>query len=766
MDKRGYHAPMSAAPCSNDLVEAFYDAYNATSGTHQNRLQQCQTILDDLRACAVDDPQLAPWCALFDGILANEHERDWGRGERLFRAALSAASPDDRLLRGRACLALAVTCHNLDRWHDALAFSSQAAETLEGLDKPLDLAAAWINVGIAYNSGYRYGAFDDLALARGIDACQHALAALATLDSASRQRPGMEASAMTTLGVLHNLAGQWDEALAAFRRHLAICQEAGFTCRTGVSYSNLGELYARMGPQYDALACDALEQARRIHRECGDDFRTLEAVQGLAAIAGRAGEDQRALQFALEAVQLAETVRAGITTSEARAGFSVTTANVYAEAILLAVRMRQPQLAFDLVERSRAFLDSLAAGASEVIRAVEAATVELPEVQQRLGPDEALLEYYTCGVLEGNASRQKARSRSLQLYLPPPATLLFAVTSASVEVVDLALSPVDVLPGRLAVERHFLQPAIRQALHRRLLGPALGQLAGKRRIYLAPHGPLHYVPFAALLDDNGDTLLRAGGPDLVYAPSASVLFRDRSASPVARPADDQRPVPVDGREDEPRRRSRTPCLAFGYNGDDANRLRFAEEEAQRIAALLGGQALTGSASKRDSLLRLARDARYLHISCHGRFDPAAPLASSLQLAPGEYLTAQEVLDGLRLDADLVTLSACESGLSGVRRGDELMGLVRAFLLAGAPAVVATLWRVDERSTRLLMERFYRELADGADPAAALHRSQLALQRMDWEGASFADPFYWAPFVLIGHAGAPSGARADVQRQSP
>ncbi|MCB0205720.1 MAG: CHAT domain-containing protein [Anaerolineae bacterium] len=729
---------MNKAPCTDDLIEAFYRAYNATSGTYADRLQKCRTIIDELRTCAEDDVRFGSWCDLFDGILANEHDRDWGRGERLFRAALDAASTDDRLLRGRACLALAVTYHNLDRWREALAFSRQAVAALESLDKPIDLAAAWINVGIAYNSGYRYGIFDEPVLAEGIDACYRALDVLATMDSASVQRPGLEASAMTTLGILHNLAGQWEQALDAFRRHLAICQEAGYACRSGVSYNNLGEVYARMGSEYYDLACDALEQARRIHSECGDDFRTLEAVQILATITARAGDYERALAYALEAVKLAEVVRVGITSSEARAGFSVTTANVYAEAVLLAKRLDQTHLAFDLVEqsRSRAFLDSLAAGTSTVSRMVEAATVDLHQVQQWLSPDAVLLEYFTCGVLEGSASKQKARSRSLQFYVPPLTTLLFVITHDTIEALDLGLSPLDVLPGRLdsAVERHFLQPAIRLALYRRLVYPARHLLAGKRRITIVPHGPLHYVPFGALMDEDGQTLLHDGGPELVYGPSASVLFRDDLTSPLGLPD-----TPKD---------SGTPCLAIGYNGDAGNRLRFAEEEAESIAAMLGGQAITGSADKRKQLFQQGRNARYLHISCHGDFDPDTPLASSLHLAPGEFLTAQEVLDDLRLNCQLVTLSACESGLSRVRRGDELMGLVRAFMVAGAPAVVATLWRVDERSTRLLMQKFYQELAAGTEPATALHRSQLYLRTLD---SRYTDPFYWAPFVLIGNA---------------
>ena len=161
----------------------------------------------------------------------------------------------------------------------------------------------------------------------------------------------------------------------------------------------------------------------------------------LATVAGLAGDVEQALAYAVESVQLAEIVRSGITTAEARSGFSVTVANVYAQAVLLAVQLQRPRLAFDLVERSRsrAFLDSLAAGTSELVRQVEAASIDLVQVQQRLAPDDLLLEYFTCGVLEARSSRSTAFRNSLTLYLPSPVTLLFAVTSDTVEVLDLAL---------------------------------------------------------------------------------------------------------------------------------------------------------------------------------------------------------------------------------------------------------------------------------------------------------------------------------------
>ena len=98
------------------------------------------------------------------------------------------------------------------------------------------------------------------------------------------------------------------------------------------------------------------------------------------------------------------------------------------------------------------------------------------------------------------------------------------------------------------------------------------------------------------------------------------------------------------------------------------------------------------------------------------------------------MTALDVLEHLYLHCDLVTLSACESGLSRVRRGDELIGLIRAFMHIGAPALVSTMWRVDERSTLILMEKFYQDVQHGAGFAKALKQAQLYLKNLTREEA--------------------------------
>src|SRR5262249_54906829 len=157
------------------------------------------------------------------------------------------------------------------------------------------------------------------------------------------------------------------------------------------------------------------------------------------------------------------------------------------------------------------------------------------------------------------------------------------------------------------------------------------------------------------------------------------------------------------------------------------------------------------------------------IACHGEFDLNDPLRSWLQIGPDERLSAADVIAGLQLQAELVTISACRSGMSRVVRGDEPLGLIRAFLSAGARAVLVTLWPVEDTSARLLMEHFYTALlaqGESADPAAALRSAQQALRsltvaelrdrfiswgeeaapitdELDDDTQPYADPAFWA-----------------------
>jgi len=313
--------------------------------------------------------------------------------------------------------------------------------------------------------------------------------------------------------------------------------------------------------------------------------------------------------------------------------------------------------------------------------------------------------------------------------------------------------------------KRMLRDRLLARLHAELIEPLAELLAGRRLLYLIPHGPLHYVPFMALRSAGGAYLLAGDGPAIALAPSATILLRNCLGR---------------GRVGA---RHAQPLLALGFNDEDDDRLRYAEAEARHIATMLGGQAWTGPENKSARLLDEARRARWLHIAGHAYYDPHDPLGSALKLGADDLLSARQIIEKLELTADLVTLSACQSGVTHVMPGDEMLGLQRAFLYAGAPAVVCTLWETADLVALLVMDRFYADLRGGSAPATALRDAQVALRDMTgrnllatiarwrYEDAEFAaaigegptippemldmriyaDPIHWAPFMLIGRA---------------
>lgn len=145
-------------------------------------------------------------------------------------------------------------------------------------------------------------------------------------------------------------------------------------------------------------------------------------------------------------------------------------------------------------------------------------------------------------------------------------------------------------------------------------------------------------------------------------------------------------------------------------------------------------------SKANVLLECPR-ADLLHFATHGILEPENPLFSSLLLADGR-LFLHEIFD-LELNADMVTLSACNTALGKLTRGDEIVGLCRGFIYAGTPSIIATLWSVLDTSTTELMVKFYEALKTGKSRSESLREAQLETAQ------KHPHPYYWAPFILIG-----------------
>jgi CHAT domain-containing protein len=259
-------------------------------------------------------------------------------------------------------------------------------------------------------------------------------------------------------------------------------------------------------------------------------------------------------------------------------------------------------------------------------------------------------------------------------------------------------------------------------LYEALIKP-LEPLLNTRTVCFIPDGDLHFIPFHALHDGNKYLVEKHA---VTYAPSASVL-----AHCIAK-----------------RKPARGKMLAVGNpNLREAKyKLAHAEKEVKAVGAMFPeARVLTGNQANEKAVKLLGGDYDVVHLACHGVLNPDDPMLSCLRLAPDKdndgYLHDGEILD-MRLNAGLVTLSACESGLGKITTGSEVLGLTRAVMFAGTPSVVASMWKVDDAATAELMVNFYQHLQE-QDKADALRTSQV---EMIQKGRS---PYSWAPFYLSG-----------------
>ena len=235
-----------------------------------------------------------------------------------------------------------------------------------------------------------------------------------------------------------------------------------------------------------------------------------------------------------------------------------------------------------------------------------------------------------------------------------------------------------------------------------------------RKLVIVPHGLLHRVPFHALFDGGSYLLERF---EVSYAPSAKVYSLCQGRIP----------------------RGFDKALVLGVA--DPSIPAVAEETQAVVKHLPAAELLRDQQATVEALRLKVPGCGVLHLACHGMFRVDNPMFSSLKVGDG-WLAASDVIR-LDLDGALVTLSACESGRNEIYAGDELMGLTRAFLGAGATTLVASLWLVQDETTAELMENWYEHLSQGVGRATALRNAQLALKD------KFPHPYYWAPFVLIG-----------------
>jgi tetratricopeptide (TPR) repeat protein len=486
-------------------------------------------------------------------------------------------------------------------------------------------------------------------------------------------------------------------------------------------------------------------------------------------VAERDGQTEKALEYFRKARDLVEGQRRSIRTETSKIGFASDKQAVYQGIVRTALKLGNKAQVIEVAEqaKSRALVDMLATKSDFGIygqRAAEiaAAFAEFQRIDSELSiqvPDTSVARR-----AELNGLMQQA-SKRLQALAPQLASL---ITSGSISVERMAagLGPNETLVGFFGTgntlygytlagaeirifqldgyglaedvgelvqsikKRRRQTKELAEVMYKRLLRPMQSSIAG-RDLLIVPHGSLHYVPFAALHD--GERFL-VQGRALRYLPSAMLL----GLMPEARAASALGKDPV----------SRLLILGNPDLGQAALDLPAAQLEAQDLQTLFAknSELFLRRAATETLMKERAFDFSHIHVASHGEFSSDAPLLSRLKLAADDkndgMLSVSEVY-GLRLNANLVMLSACETGLGSISSGDDVVGLTRGFLYAGAQNVVGSLWEVDDDATAELSRQMYAGMKRGLSVAKALATAQEQLI------VKKPHPFFWAAFLDSG-----------------
>jgi CHAT domain-containing protein len=352
----------------------------------------------------------------------------------------------------------------------------------------------------------------------------------------------------------------------------------------------------------------------------------------------------------------------------------------------------------------------------------------------------------------------------VEYALLPAASFAFVVTREGFDAIGIAAED-GVAEIAAALRRNLARPGRRsygkliqqsRDLATLVLEPLLPSLRQARHLIVVPDGALASVPFEALRIGGADERYLVEDLAVSYAPSAGVLLAmidDRDASTAGSGF-------VGFADPLPPTRFLEPS-SFGPQAPQAawTRLPGARLEVEAIAEALGAEhevaVVMDAGASEDRMKRdeAVRGARWIHIAAHAKVEAAVPADSAVVLAPanGEdgYLTAREVF-GMKVDAELVVLSGCDTALGRQIRGEGLIGLARAFLYAGAGGLQVSLWKVPDKTTPQLMTSFYEALSKGLGAAEALRQAKLQSLRSLREPRR-RHPFHWAAFVVIGGA---------------
>jgi tetratricopeptide (TPR) repeat protein len=664
----------------------------------------------------------------------------------------------DRQVESKCYTNLGNVYYSLGDFSKAVEYHEKALEIDREIGNVSGESKCYANLGIAYHS------LEDFSKAVEY----HEKALEIAREIGDRQ---VESSCYTNLGAAYHRLGDFSKAIEYHEKALEIAREIGDLSGESKCYANLGIPYDSLGDFSKAI--EYYEKALEIAREIGDlDSERISALNLAKVHLNHLNKPEIAYDYCRDSIELSEKITGRLIEEEHKIGFFSRISDAYQYMVPLCLELKKENESFEFVERgkSRAFLTSLAATKikpsvkitpelKSLIDEEETYLVKLREIQTRhlrqkkvtveLGEIDRIIEklnyvYNKIQIVDPEyvftrrgkplslieiqdmLSLQRRNLVLIEYFLTDNKIFIFVVSSRSKK---LHIEAVPISQERLSLYIENYRRVVTEypdykdirdswlGLSSCLIDPISKFLTEGDLIYFIPYNLLHYLPLHAL-ELNGEPLIKHH--PVAYSPSASLIsFCKNKGS---------------GKLES--------CASFGV--DPYEKVKdIVEKGAKDVANLFNTDAYIDEDATKDNVMKcMNRD--IIHFLCHGELDILDPLSSGVVLNNKKVLTAREILD-MKLNTELVTLAACQTGINERNPGDELVGLTRAFLYAGAPSVIVSLWSVDAYSTQELMLEFYKLIKNGIDKATALQKAQIKIM----EKKEYAHPYYWAPFVLVG-----------------
>lgn len=598
-----------------------------------------------------------------------------------------------------------------------------------------------------------------------------------------KHRAGPQAEVLPYLARIAVSRGDGQRAIADLKKSIAVCKAAGYQHQQSDPEAMLAEIFSKQGDFRQAEYFAA--QAAADTRASGDKWSLPQRLQILAELQVRQGKYGEADRTYDEAAAFIDSALADSPSVLEKTALIKASSSLYTEHFaLVASQLHNPVKAYDIVEqvRGRVAADLLMSGSVSPQKAeaiehrislLQLQMMSAKSAQEMNGlrgriftieesrwitPGVSILKRKAQAVVPVETVRRSldASTAVLEYVMADPRSYCIVITHDGFRIVALpGKSHIDALAASYLKSIRAKLPAHAEArqLFDVLLGP-IPETKHKQKLVIVRDGELHLLPFDALENASGTYV--AQSHVIAYAPSVTSFYLLRQ---TVRPDDVMSPLLAVGGVPYSQKGLRQISLVRGQDSPVLGDLPDSKQEARDAsAAIVGHNKLLLGAAATESAFKRAVDQRYgtIHLAVHGFANDTNPNQASLALLPdpaaGEdgFLHASEIVM-LHLNTNLVVLSACDTAVGPIEGEEGISTLSRAFLLAGAKAVVSTLWPVEGASSLLLMDQFYAHIKSGESPAFALEDAKRDVLRKFGKAAM---PYYWAGYTFEGAPGPP------------